>query len=91
MVYVLSQNGQPLMPTENHVKVRVLLKQGKAKVVQKCPFTIQLLYESTTHTQEINLGYKAGILDNSIIEMKASFFKPNIWLNMCIEYIILCV
>lgn len=37
------------------------------------------------------LGYKAGILDNSIIEMKASFFKPNIWLNMCIEYIILCV
>ena len=39
----------------------------------------------------IDLGYKAGILDNSIIEMKASFFKPNIWLNMCIEYIILCV
>lgn len=60
MVYVLSQNGQPLMPTENHVKVRVLLKQGKAKVVQKCPFTIQLLYESTTHTQEINLGIDSG-------------------------------
>ena len=46
MVYVLSQNGQPLMPTENHAKVRVFLKQGKAKVVQRCPFTIQLLYES---------------------------------------------
>ena len=60
MVYVLSQNGQPLMPTENHAKVRVLLKQGKAKVVKKCPFTIQLLYESTTHTQEINLGIDAG-------------------------------
>ena len=42
MVYVLNQNGQPLMPTENHAKVRILLKQGKAKVVNKCPFTIQL-------------------------------------------------
>ena len=60
MVYVLSQNGQPLMPTENHAKVRVFLKQGKAKVVQRCPFTIQLLYESTTHTQKINLGIDAG-------------------------------
>ena len=60
MVYVLSQNGQPLMPTENHAKVRVLLKQRKAKVVKKCPFTIQLQYESTTHTQKINLGIDAG-------------------------------
>ena len=60
MVYVLSQHGQPLMPTENHAKVRVFLKQGKAKVVQRCPFTIQLLYESTTHTQKINLGIDAG-------------------------------
>ena len=60
MVYVLSQNGQPLMPTGNHAKVRVLLKQGKAKVVKKCPFTIQLQYESTTHTQKINLGIDAG-------------------------------
>ena len=60
MVYVLSQNGQPLMPTENHAKVRILLKQGKAKVVKKCPFTIQLLYSSTNHTQKINLGIDAG-------------------------------
>ena len=60
MVYVLSQNGQPLMPTENHAKVRALLKHGKAKVIQRCPFTIQLLYESTTHTQKINLGIDAG-------------------------------
>ena len=29
MVYVVSENGQPLMPTENHAKVRVLLKTGK--------------------------------------------------------------
>lgn len=30
MVYVLSKTGQPLMPTENHAKVRVLLKQQNA-------------------------------------------------------------
>ena len=41
MVNILNENGQPLMPTENHAKVRVLLKQGKAKGVNNCPFTIQ--------------------------------------------------
>ena len=60
MVYVISKNGQPLMPTENHAKVRILLKNKKAKVIKRCPFTIQLLYESTTYTQEITLGVDAG-------------------------------
>lgn len=60
MVYVLNQNGQPLMPTSNHAKVRILLKSGKAKVVRRCPFTIQLQYSSTNYTQEISLGIDAG-------------------------------
>lgn len=60
MVYVLGKDGQPLMPTNRHGKVRRLLKSGKAKIVRKCPFTIQLLYESTTHTQEITLGVDSG-------------------------------
>ena len=60
MVYVLNQNGQPLMPTENHAKVRVLLKQGRAKVINKCPFTIQLLYSSTNYTQKTTLGVDSG-------------------------------
>lgn len=60
MVYVLNENGQPLMPTENHAKVRVLLRQGKAKVVNNCPFTIQLLYSSTNYTQPVTLGVDAG-------------------------------
>lgn len=34
MVYVLSENGQPIMPTENHAKIRVLLKEKKAKVIK---------------------------------------------------------
>lgn len=60
MVYVLNENGQPLMPTENHAKARVLLRQGKAKVVNNCPFTIQLLYSSTNYTQVVTLGVDAG-------------------------------
>lgn len=60
MVYVISSNGQPLMPTENHAKVRILLKNQKAKVIKKCPFTIQLTYNSTNYTQPVSLGVDAG-------------------------------
>jgi 5-methylcytosine-specific restriction endonuclease McrA len=60
MVYVLDIDGNPLMPTERHGKVRRLLKEGKARVVKRCPFTIQLLYDSTRYIQEINLGIDAG-------------------------------
>ena len=60
MVYVINQNGQPLMPTENHAKVRILLKNKKAKVIKRCPFTIQLTYNSTNYTQPITLGVDAG-------------------------------
>ena len=45
MVYVISKSGKPLMPTNRHGKVRILLKEKKAKVVQNKPFTIQLLYD----------------------------------------------
>lgn len=57
---MLSKTGQLLMPTENHAKVRVLLKQQKAKIVHRCPFTIQLLYDSTDYTQPVSLGIDAG-------------------------------
>jgi len=60
MVYVLNKDGQPLMPTSRHGKVRRLLKSGQAKVIKRCPFTIKLLYESTNHTQPISLGIDAG-------------------------------
>ena len=41
-VYVISKDGQPLMPTPRFGKVRRLLKNKKAKVVSRCPFTINL-------------------------------------------------
>lgn len=60
MVYVLSKNGTPIMPTNNHAKVRLLLKHGKAKVVNRTPFTIQLLGTSKTFIQDVTLGVDAG-------------------------------
>lgn len=60
MVYILSKNGKPIMPTENYAKVRLLLKYGKAKVVKRTPFTIQLLSTSKTYKQSITLGVDAG-------------------------------
>lgn len=60
MVYVLNTNGEPLMPTSRYGKVRHLLKDGKAIVVQRCPFTIQLQYETCNKTQPVSLGVDAG-------------------------------
>jgi len=60
MVYVLSKSGKPLMPTKRHGKVAYLLKSGKAKVVKREPFTIQLLYDTTEYTQPVNLGIDTG-------------------------------
>ncbi|MBR4314602.1 MAG: HNH endonuclease [Lachnospiraceae bacterium] len=60
MVYVIGQDGQPLMPTNRHGKVKHLLKDGKAKVVRTCPFTIKLLYRSTNYTQNLTLGQDTG-------------------------------
>lgn len=58
-VYVIAQDGTPLMPCEP-VIARLLLKADKAKVKRKEPFTIKLLYESTKYTQELNLGVDLG-------------------------------
>ena len=60
MVYVLNSKGQPLMSTKRHGKVKHLLKENKAKVVKAQPFTIQLLYETTSYTQPITLGIDSG-------------------------------
>ena len=53
-------NGQPLMPTERHGKVRRLLREGRAAVVRRTPFTIRLLYEVPGFLQDVTLGVDAG-------------------------------
>lgn len=58
-VFVINQNGRPLMPTTPR-KARVLLSNEKAKIVGRDPFTIQLTYGSAGYTQLITLGIDAG-------------------------------
>ena len=60
MVYVISKQGTPLMPTERFGKVRRMLKNSLAHVVLRIPFTIQLDYDTTDFTQPITLGIDAG-------------------------------
>jgi len=58
-VYVLNLRKKPLMPTTPR-KARILLKQEKAKVIKRSPFTIQLLYSTGETKQEITLGIDTG-------------------------------
>jgi RRXRR protein len=58
-VLVINKHGQPLMPTEPR-KARLLLSSGKAKIIGRDPFTIQLIYGSSGYKQEVTLGIDAG-------------------------------
>ena len=60
VVYVISKSGRPLMPTTRCGHVRFLLKEGKARVVERVPFTIQLAYETEEATQGLYLGIDPG-------------------------------
>lgn len=59
-VYVINRDGKPLMPTKRFGKVRRLLRDNKAKIINKNPFTIQLLYETGNVIQDISLGVDSG-------------------------------
>ena len=59
LVYVLNKEGSPLMPCSS-AKARKLLKDGKAKIIKRDIFTIQLLYGSSGYKQEITLGVDTG-------------------------------
>ncbi|MGH8000799.1 MAG: RNA-guided endonuclease IscB [Brasilonema sp.] len=58
-VLLINKHGQPLMPTTPR-KARILLQSGKAKIVGRDPFTIQLIYGSSGYKQPVSLGIDAG-------------------------------
>lgn len=76
LVYVLNKDSKPLMPCKPQ-KARKLLKQGKAKVVKKSPFTIQLLYGSSGYKQPITLGVDSG---SKFIGLSATTNKRELFL-----------
>jgi hypothetical protein len=60
VVYVLSPDRTPLMPCKP-VIARLLLKEGKAKVVHTTPFTIKLSAQpKPVYTQPLTLGIDTG-------------------------------
>ena len=58
-VYVRNQDGTPLIPCRP-AKARKLLKAGKARVVGRSPFTIQLTWQCEGHVQEVVVGIDKG-------------------------------
>ena len=60
VAYVLDKNKNPLMPCFRSAKVRHLLKNKEAKIVEHKPFTIQLLKETTCEKQDLILGIDPG-------------------------------
>lgn len=59
MVYVLNVDGSPLMPCKQ-AKARKLLRDNKAKVIKREPFSIQLCFKCENIVQKIILGVDAG-------------------------------
>jgi RRXRR protein/HNH endonuclease len=58
-VLVINKHGQALMPTSPR-RARLFLSSGKAKIVGRDPFTIQIIYGSSGYKQEVTLGIDAG-------------------------------
>ena len=85
-VYVLNKDGKALMPCKPQ-KARKLLKNNKAKVVNRTPFTIQLLYGSSGYKQQINLGVDAGskYIGLSATTEKNELFKAEVELRQDIS------
>ena len=75
LAYVLNKHGKPLMPC-SAAKARRLLRDEKAKVVRREPFTIQLLYGSSGYRQPVTLGVDAGSVH---IGLSASTVKNELY------------
>ena len=65
MVYVLHQDGTPLMPTKS-AKARHLLADGKATVYSMTPFTIRLTEPCGKHVAPVTLGVDLGAAEVGI-------------------------
>ena len=58
-VFVIGITGKRLMPTSPR-KARILVKEGRAYVYCKMPYTIRLLYKSGSTTQQLYRGVDTG-------------------------------
>ena len=82
MVYVISIEGKPLMPCKE-AKARHLLRDGKARVVRKEPFTVQLLFSCDNIIQDVTLGVDTGSkhVGLSVVSDKQELFSAEVELR----------
>ncbi|MDP3011710.1 MAG: RNA-guided endonuclease IscB, partial [Candidatus Hydromicrobium sp.] len=82
VVYVLNQRGEPLMPCSPR-KAKMLLKESKAKVVKRSPFTIQLTTSTGEARQDITLGVDSGYsyVGLSAVSRKQELFSAEVSLR----------
>jgi len=82
LVYVLNKDSKPLMPCKAS-KARKLLKSNKAKVINRTPFTIQLLYGSSGYKQPMILGVDTGSknIGLSVTTNKQELFSAEVLLR----------
>ena len=82
LAFVINKHGKSLMPC-HPAKARILLKEGKAKVVKRKPFIIQLLYGSSGYKQPITLGVDSGYgnIGLSAITEKREVFRAEVKLR----------
>ena len=55
-IYVIGMDGKPQMPTKRRRHVQKLLDTGKARITERVPFTIQLLYDNDPVLQPVILA-----------------------------------
>ena len=60
IIYVRSASGKPLMPTTRKRHIMKLLNTGKARIVSKIPYVVQLKYETAEITQPLCGGTDPG-------------------------------
>lgn len=85
-VFVIGQTGKRLMPTTAR-KARLLLRDGKAVVYKKNPFTIKLIYKTGGSTSTLRLGVDTGSqhVGIGIIENNKVLYKAEITLRDSME------
>ena len=85
-VYVLNQRGNPLMPC-SPCKAKKLLKESKAKVIKRIPFTIQLTQATGETKQDVILGIDTGYknIGISAVSEKKELLSANVTLRIDIS------
>lgn len=81
-IYVLGMDGKPQMPTTRRRHVQKLLDTGKARIAERVPFTIQLLYDNDPVLQPVTLAEDPG---RTNIGLAVLNLKGNLLLSAVVE------